>query len=375
MEINSWNASGQTGICYGIKWAILEFEDGGRSGVAKAIVVMSDGMAEGKGCHGFFVQANDSAVKSACEAKSKGITVHSIGFGEDADNITLQAIANCGGGNYTYADATSIVEIYRQVADNIIKTSYGEYSEQTLQASENVKTRLYPDSFIEFNYTKDKTPSGLILTLEERFNDTNSGTFDIPQNSTILETRAISYSGSKWTDKVLINGNKTYDLSSYGSDYIKLGDPYAINIPNSYVQGNNVNNVINITTGISPDNSSAGSIFNKIIYILSREFSVYSEVVPDLEGCIWDIEFEDGEKIVVGDSSLVSRCSYNSTRVYYNDKDSAQVAVYNLLRELDFDLDDKVNYKFLEQDLQIELIGISGIPFINSNELQVRVWR
>ena len=39
------------------------------------------------------------------------------------------------------------------------------------------------------------------------------------------------------------------------------------------------------------------------------------------------------------------------------------------------DSDGKIDYKFSESDLKIELTQTSGIPFVKSNEVQVRVWR
>ena len=317
------------------------------------------------------------AINASCKAKNiYNITVHAIAFGNGANQSLMKNISACGGGNYSYADGSNIVNVYQQLASNIIKVTY---SEQTLNVTGNVSSILYPDSYVEFNYVKETDPSGLRLTLERGFYNNYSGNFSLPADSSIVETKVISYSGPKWTDKVRINGNKTYDLAAYGGDYTKLGDPYALNIPNSLVKINNLNNTVNLTVGISPTNSTYGSIFNKIIYTISKSFLAYSNVTSTLEGCEWTIEFEDGTNITVGDSTL-DACSYKSTNSppgygVYDGDDAAQAAVYNLLRAMDLNLNGRVDIKFEEQDLQITLDQLSGIPFIKSEEIQIRVWR
>ena len=49
-------------------------------------------------------------------------------------------------------------------------------------------------------------------------------------------------------------------------------------------------------------------------------------------------------------------------------------AVYNLLKLLDVDSDNKVDVKFSEQDLQISASEITGIPYTWATEVQVRKW-
>ena len=88
------------------------------------------------------------------------------------------------------------------------------------------------------------------------------------------------------------------------------------------------------------------------------------------------MEFEDGSSIVIkipSDYAGTDNCTYTNT-TDFND-DAAKIAVDELFEALDFDNDGKIDYKFSTNDLQIELNELTGIPFAESNEIQVRVWR
>ena len=51
-----------------------------------------------------------------------------------------------------------------------------------------------------------------------------------------------------------------------------------------------------------------------------------------------------------------------------------QEAVYKLLRILDLNLNNKIETKLSENNLQISPNEIEGIPFTWSTEVQVRIW-
>ncbi len=383
-KINNWNGRGSTCICCGINKAITEFKNNSLASREKIMIVMSDGVTFERCYLPGATNASQDAIQAACNAHNatNNITVYAVGFGNQSetninspyfvDEDTLKNISQCGGGKYYFSNIIDLEKVYRQISQDIIQATY---SEQTLNVTGNISTRLYPDSYIEFNYTKDPEAYGLLVSGENKFKDNLSGSFSVPNKSSIVETRVVSYSGPKWTDKVWINGNKTYDLSKYGSDYTKLGDPYAVNIPNSLVKINETNNIINLTIGISPTDFANGSEFNKIIYTIAREFAAYSDVVPNIDGCVWNIQFEDDTTAVIGSGSYPMNCFFNSTAVIYDNKDASQVATYNLFKQLDFNNNNKSDYKFSDQDLQIALNQISGIPFAESIEMQVRTWR
>ncbi len=372
-KVDGWEAIGATCICCGINKAVDDLFNYSSSDKFRSIVVMSDGEANRQCSEQGTGNAKQDAIQAACDAyNNHGIIVYAVGFGPSADESTLQAIANCGNGSYYYANITNLIEVYKQIAQDIIKASY---KEQTIVTTGNISTILYPDSYIEFNYTKSPAPYGLIVTAEKQFYDDYYGNFSVPSGSGVVEVTAISYSGPRWTDNVEINGNSVYNLSLYGSDYTKLGDPHAVVIPNSYVQPNNT---VKITTGVSIFNSTSGSPYNKIISTIKQNASSYSAIVAQAEGCIWHLEFEDSTATILNIPASYSgtrHCYYQSTgQNISNDDDAIQLAAYSLLEILDFDLNGKLDIKFTEQNLQISSFEITGIPYIITTEVQVRRW-
>jgi len=191
----------------------------------------------------------------------------------------------------------------------------------------------------------------------------------------------ISYSGPKWTDSVRINNTETYDvfnLSNYGDNYVELGDPYSIYVPGSFVDVGQ-SNTIRVTTGLSPVNSTEGSLSNKIIYTLAKDIIAYSSISSSAEGCNWNIQFEDdtiANMPIPANYSRDSSCDYTGASHLPppDGLDALQTAIYNLLELLDFDLDGKLDIKFTEQDFEISSNEMIGIPYDWSTEVQVRRW-
>lgn len=314
----------------------------------------------------------DHAIEAACSAYNNyNITIHAVGFGTGADQTTLTKIAQCGHGNYYFGDVNELANIYQQIAEGIISATYRE---QTLQSTQNVTTILYPDSYINLNYQQESLPYGLIITTEKKFDNETSAQFSIPLNSTILEAKATSYSGSKWTNTLRINNTLAYDLSAYGSDYIKLGDPFVLDIPKELIS---INNSIILTTGLSPTNTSVGSKDNKVITKIVKNITAYSKISANTNGCTWTIQFEDNTNITIPVPSQylgAEICRYTETSIIYNDNDATQNAVFKLLQLLDLNNNNKVDVKFDQQDLKIDLSEIVGIPYTWSTEVQARIW-
>ncbi|MEM0465880.1 MAG: VWA domain-containing protein [Candidatus Pacearchaeota archaeon] len=315
---------------------------------------------------------------SACKVNNEtNSTIYSIGFGRIAQcsfaNQTLKAIADCGNGSfYASSDADSLKSVYEGIAYDILRLSY---SEQLSNASENIKTTLYPDSYIEFDYNKPNLPYGLINSFEKKFLNSTNVYFDIPENSTIIETKVISYSGPRWTDKVIVNNHVVYNLSIYGNNYVRLGDPYSINIPNSLIQENNS---VLLTTGINPSNSTNGSISNKIIYRLIRNVSSFTSILSRADGCIWNLEFQDETQTTIKVPSSyfgTDICYYKSDRrEIFDENDAIEIAVFDLLKLLDLNNDGKIDLKLTENNLVITSSQIDGIPYSWSTQVQVRRW-
>ncbi|MFH1711592.1 MAG: vWA domain-containing protein [Nanoarchaeota archaeon] len=377
-KVASWNANGNTCICCGINEAANRINAQALPDRIKSMVVMSDGEANIACAQQGTGNAKQDAIQSACDAYNDyGIKVYSVGFGSDADEITLQQIAACGNGTYYYGNISEIVSIYQQIAQNIIEAAYYE---QTITSGGNFSTILYPDSYISMNYTSDSVLYGLEVTIEtESFgNNLSQGSFFIPQDSEVLEANVISYSGPKWTDRVyVLNGTweSIFSLSDYGNSYTLLGDPYVVNIPLNYLKKGD--NQIKVTTGIGPGNSTGGSASNKIIYTLIKPGLGYSKICPIALGCKWTIEFEDSTNITINIPSTYSGagvCSYTSSLVSYNDNDAIDNAVFSLLSSFDLNLNDKIETKFSEQDFEIFSNEVSGIPYKWATEVQVREW-
>jgi hypothetical protein len=367
-KVNSWTAGSSTCICCGINRAVQELVANSSSDKYRSIVVMSDGEANVACAQQGTGNAKQDAINAACDAYNDyGIIVYAIGFGSDADESTLQDIASCGMGNYYYGDVSELVDVYGQVADDILDASYFE---QTV-ISEGIYTKLYPDSYISIDYEKD------IFN-----NNISTGTFFIPNDTEPYEVKVLSYSGSKWTDKVQVynsttgNWNSFFDMSVYNSTFVNLGDPYVVNVPlQKLVYGNNS---VRVFVGLNSLNLTYGSPYNKVIYSLVSEISSYSPIVASAKGCNWIIEFDDGTNstfIFPPSYSGTDQCFFTSSVISYNNNDAIDNAIYNLLSDMDLNSNNKVDVKFSENDLTVNSVEVEGIPFTWETEVQARAWR
>lgn len=345
----------------------------------KSLVVMSDGEAT-YGCSGTtnIAQSKSEAIQEAVDAcNNYGIQTIAISFGDDADSSTMLSIGtshSCNGAYYN-ASTDDLEEVYTQIANDI----QTEFIGQTISV-EGVYSKLFPDSYISLGYTQPQNPNGLVFSLESQFINNYSGSFTLPDDSSLIKTEVTSYSGSRWTSKVFANGAKVYNISEYGNTYTELGDPFKVGIPNSEILSSGTN-VINLTTSSGPANDSLpGSQYNKIVYTVVKNVSEFSGVSPLKEGCYWQIEFEDNSIVDIPvpiDSPIENICNYTSSTYppgIYNIDDANQVAVFNLLKEIDIDSDGKVDVYFTDQDLDITLTSINGIPWDFTKEIQARRW-
>ncbi len=369
---------------------------------AKVIIVMSDGHAThycdnfedftGSGNSYSSQIDKDTAIAAACNAyENHEIVVHAVGFGSGVDDETLQAIADCGNGEYYYADVGEIADLYDEIAKDIIAT----YSEQTIGVIQtDVSTYLSPDSYIELDYPHLTRPYGEIITAETLpfGNNLTLGTFELPSAEEYLEANVISYSGDLWTDKVdfkTTNWKEVFRLEDFlllGQSYINLGDPYVVNINASLISSGT--NQINISSGGSqysePPENRRGSEYDKAIVTMRKNFTALSPVRDRAVGCVWNITFSDGSSqifpVYYGDNPepLPSpTCEYSpNVQNYfeYDSGDAVQYAVAELLTHLDFNNNGKVDVRFDGSDLRIEPIAWEGIPFTWATEVQIRVW-
>jgi Mg-chelatase subunit ChlD len=83
----------------------------GRSWASKTIVVMTDGNHNA---------GSISPVQAAQDAATLGIIVHTITYGNDADQAAMQAVANAGGGEHWHApNGAALNDVFREIAANL----------------------------------------------------------------------------------------------------------------------------------------------------------------------------------------------------------------------------------------------------------------
>jgi len=331
---------------------------------------------------------NDAICSSERAHSDLNATVYSIGFGPVSTgcpnaNRTLRGIADCGNGSYYGSqNASELADIYSGIASEIVNASY--YS-QTITliggGTGNITNATlygYPESYIEFTYTPINTSYyGRISVTEksDRFNDPVNcvGHVLIPENVNVSEMKVTSYSAEFWTDYLSLNNSKTfiepYKLwSQYpGIPYISLGDPYTVNIPDPEVviKAGEYNN-ITIGTGNSETERTNCSADDRAIYTMRiKSLTGYGDVYPSSEGCIWDIEFEDGS--FMNDTAIPitytggNNCSYTSSLIGGYEGDAINDAIYRLLRGLDLDNNGKIDIVFDPAAIEFKTASTGGV--------------
>jgi len=69
-------------------------------------------------------------------------------------------------------------------------------------------------------------------------------------------------------------------------------------------------------------------------------------------------------------------CEYSSTTISYDLTDSIDFSVYSLLTALDFDSNGKINIDIEEQDLEIDTLWVSQVPYLwGPAIIEIRVWQ
>ncbi|MBD3163922.1 VWA domain-containing protein [Candidatus Woesearchaeota archaeon] len=384
-EINSYSTNWwwATCICCGINKAkdmLLSSPD------EKFMVVMSDGI-ENKFCSNFndYTGSDSGAVNSTdagSEACSQGITVFAVGFGENADHETLKRVACNESLYYNASDAANISKIYEAIGKRILVIA--NYSSQIVEVSAQYrKSVLYPDSYIKFNYTPKVEPASFgeieIVAETSKFRNC-SPIITIPGKVRITEAKVLSYSGPYWTSFLSVNGNDIFNISDYGSRYEDIGDPFSLQIAPNMLQ--NGDNQLVLQTQDDKKNDTGCSKNNTLIYTAAVKSSItYSGVYPKAIGSKWSIETEDGDIITASvpqDYSGSKLSTYNSSGDLggFDDEDSIDQAVLSLLQNLDFDNNGKININIEQQDLTIQALWVSQVPYLWGPAIaEVRIWQ
>ncbi len=351
---------------------------------ARSMLIMSDGGANTKigdcdGCDSTGARAE--TIQKACEANDLyGIKIYAVAFGNPGSTAisTLNQSACCDDCSHFYTSNKSdeLIEIYTNIAQSVGNITY---KEQSINLSAGMlRTILYPDSYLAFNYTpQDPKFNKIPLIFEtDRFgNNISSGTLTIYPNTSVLDAKVTSYSGSKWTDNLAVNGNTVYRLGDYGSSYQSLGDPFIVNAPISSI--NQGTNSILVSTGTNSSSSTGGSGDDRVIYtLLLNGFSDYSSVVSKSDGCLWNVSFEDGTSTSIGVPSGyggTDTCSFIGKN--YDLNDALDNAAYHLFSNLDLDKDGKLDINIDANNLNVNTLTISKVPSLwGPAIIEINIW-
>lgn len=387
-EINSYIANGGTCICCGVNSA-KDMLVGNPNN--QFMVVMSDGAATmycddfndytGSGTGGSSDAIDKQwAINSGQNACGLGITVFTVGFGEDADHDTLKQVACNESLYYNATNASQITEIYQEIGEQINVIT--NYSSQIISVvGEYKKSILYPDSYIRFNFTPVVMPASFgeieVVIETDKFSGCDNNV-DIPAKIRVTDANVLSYSGKHWTSSLSVNSNFIFNISEYGSQYRNIGDPFVLQVDPSLLQQGN--NQIYLQTADNPENKTGCSRNNSMIYTAAFGATTsYSEALPDAVGCKWTIENEDMEFLNVSVPATYSgsnNCSYTNANVSFSTEDSIDQAVYFLISNLDFDDNGRINVNIDEQDLEIEALWVSQVPYLwGPSIVEVKVWQ
>ncbi len=331
--------------------------------------------------------ARDYTLYDACAAYADtNATIHSIGFGAgavgcDYATATLEGIAQCGSGdNYSGTDVAELQNIYDTIAQDVVVESTAS---QMLAVSGNLQPSvLYPDSYIEYNYSSDFNPfeHGEIAIVFDRQGMAGcTDDVDVPQQVTVANAYVTSFSAEHWTDFVSMNAQNVFDLSTYAGEYTNLGDPYRVQVrPESMLSGES--NAVSIQTGDSPSNSTGCSLNNSLVYTGMISSSVpHTAAYSTAEGCLWTVEFDDGSFELLPappEYTGANTCSYTSADVSYNSEDAVDVAMFSLLSQFDFDSDNRSDINFETNDLVIVFSSVGQVPYMwGPSIVELNLWK
>lgn len=398
-EITTYTANGATCSCCGINRA----KDALISSVNnKYIVFLSDGdptyyCNSLSDYDGSSVWGGDSTGGSSSEldrnwtilagqnACINNITVYTIGFGTgmSSQGIDTMMRTACNSSLYYNAsDTTQLDAIYRNISRDIELSA--NFSSQTVIVIGNyTSSRLYGNSYIDIyydpvieNFSQQNKIS--ITTESSQFNGCNASVF-IPSDIEVTEAFVTSYSGSHWTKSLIVNDFLVFNLTKYGTEYSRLGDPFIIEVPSVIIQSGVFNNIsLIVSDNATYDvNCSANNTF--IYTFLVNSTVSRSSVLTSSEGCNWTIEFEDGSisrSLIPGVYSGNFTCYYNTIGVNYKDYDAYDVSVYYMLKQLDFDDDGRVDINLETEDLEVIVTTLESVPYLwGPSIIEVRAWK
>src|SRR3989339_234271 len=165
--IDSWASYGRTCICCGVLNAIDKMVNETDSSAYKVLVVMSDGEANVQCLDKYpSLSWENAAVQASCDAyEDYGIVVHTVGFGADAGEKTLQKMADSAFDDNIRTGAGGISGVFNNVGfGNIL----GEW---TIIEEDYSKTNDYEGFYFTINGYKSNNLTILTRDLTEECKD------------------------------------------------------------------------------------------------------------------------------------------------------------------------------------------------------------
>jgi len=421
-----------TCICCGINKATYMLKDLSTPMRRRINVVMTDGEAN-RDCSDNAASADldgdgnvgdprDDMINASCVAYQRyGIITYTVGFGEnesDVDNNALNLTAECGHGKYYFSNASSLAEVFQQIAIEVINASYQAQTVEVM-GHPNI-SMLYPDSYIQLNYSSSVQATGygeVMITFEspnlssmsgpanitDVATQTKEGWYYVPEGLELVDSKITSYSSNFWTDRLYVNSSATGDwqrifwLGDYGGvNYTSLGDPFTVNTPLPYVATGN--NSIRIGTGLnSTGNGTGASGDDRIIYTLKIDgifLEEYSSVFPKGKGSTVTVYYDfSGDNVYDGYSQVAY--GPDPSDIFDPENDSVDDSFMRLMDMMNFILDanqasygngtsenpyDGINSTNpvdlqITSDVTFDTVTAEGIPSLwGPAVMEIRIW-
>jgi hypothetical protein len=400
--INSYVASGSTCTCCALNRARNSIIT---SGNKKFMILLSDGEPNeccsnlndytgGGSCGAGANNPINWSIKSGHEACSNDINVYTIGFGtsmSEAGKYAMQQIA-CSPSNssnitsnvshyYAATNTTDLEEAFRNITQELMIAA--NFSSQTVTVVGNFTySRLFGSSYIDVQYiplSDDFEQNKISLVTESTQFNGCSALVPIPPNIEISDAFVTSYSSSHWTDSLAVNGVNVFNLSKYGSEYKILGDPFVIQVPSSLLHSGVLNN-ISLVVGDSPTNHSNCSSNNTLIYTALINVSTgRTDALEKTVGCNWSVQSISGNVfsvMVPKEYSGTNKCYYTNSSIVYDSTDVYDVAVYSMLKQLDYQNNGMIFFDLTQNDLEIILITTGQVAYMwGPSLMKIEVWQ
>jgi len=206
--INSISAFDETALFDAIARAIdsLKFKPGN-----KAIIALTDGMDNSSHV------TPDILVSMALQY---GISIYTVGLGEDAEESTIRYIANLTGGQYYYAPTSEVLSI-------IYKRISGQLQNQYLITYNAPINNPFPRTIeLKINYYGHTATDSIKYTTEKQKIEFLTGTKAFKLDEFTKNSRSFFYYKTNSLENILNSGEELIFIEKFGTTYIPFGGTY-----------------------------------------------------------------------------------------------------------------------------------------------------